>query len=127
MLYEVITHINDVQWIPHWGRERIYNMIENRPDWCISRQRTWGVPITVFYCKKCGEALADGKVMHHVADQFEDGGSDIWFERQAHELLPSGTVCPSCGHDDFDQEQDILDVWFDSGVSHAAVVRNNFV
>jgi len=118
-----LQHINNVQWIPHWGRERIYNMIENRPDWCISRQRTWGVPITVFYCKKCGESLADGKVMHHVANLFEDGGSDIWFERQAHELLPSGTVCPSCGHDDFDQEQDILDVWFDSGVSHAAVVE----
>ena len=118
-----LQHINDVQWIPHWGRERIYNMIENRPDWCISRQRTWGVPITVFYCKKCGESLADGKVMHHVADLFEDGGSDIWFEKSAKELLPAGTTCPGCGHDDFDQEQDILDVWFDSGVSHAAVVE----
>ncbi len=118
-----LQHINDVQWVPHWGRERIYNMIENRPDWCISRQRTWGVPITVFYCKKCGESLADGQVMHHVADLFEEGGSDIWFEKSAKELLPAGTTCPSCGHDDFDQEQDILDVWFDSGVSHAAVVE----
>ncbi|PLX98403.1 MAG: isoleucine--tRNA ligase, partial [Desulfuromonas sp.] len=118
-----LQHINDVQWIPHWGRERIYNMIENRPDWCISRQRTWGVPITAFYCKKCGESFADGKVMHHVADLFEDGGSDIWFEKSAKELLPEGTVCPECGHDEFDQEQDILDVWFDSGVSHAAVVE----
>jgi len=120
-----LRHINEVQWIPHWGRERIYNMIENRPDWCISRQRTWGVPITVFYCKSCGEALADGKVMHHVADLFEDGGSDIWFERDAKDLLPSGTVCPKCGNDDFDKEMDILDVWFDSGVSHAAVVEQN--
>ena len=120
---KALKHINDVQWIPHWGRERIYNMIENRPDWCISRQRTWGVPITTFYCKKCGESLADGKVMHHVADLFEEGGSDIWFEREAKELLPAGTTCPKCGHDDFDKEQDILDVWFDSGVSHAAVLE----
>jgi isoleucyl-tRNA synthetase len=122
---KALKHINDVQWVPHWGRERIFNMIENRPDWCISRQRTWGVPITAFYCKKCGEALADGKIMHHVADLFEEGGSDIWFEREAKELLPQGTVCPACGHDDFDKEQDILDVWFDSGVSHAAVVEQN--
>jgi len=120
---KALKHINDVQWIPHWGRERIYNMIENRPDWCISRQRTWGVPITVVYCRKCGEAIADGKLMHHVADLFEEGGSDIWFEREARELLPAGTTCPKCGHDDFDKEQDILDVWFDSGVSHAAVLE----
>jgi isoleucyl-tRNA synthetase len=100
-------------------------MIENRPDWCISRQRSWGVPITVFYCSKCDEALADGKIMHHVANLFEDGGSDIWFEKDAKELLPAGTSCPSCGHDDFRKEMDILDVWFDSGVSHAAVVEPN--
>ncbi len=120
---KALRHINDVQWVPHWGRERIFNMIENRPDWCISRQRTWGVPITAFYCKKCGEAIADGKLMHHVANLFEEGGSDIWFEREAKDLLPAGTVCPHCGHDDFDKEQDILDVWFDSGVSHAAVLE----
>jgi len=120
---KALEHINDVQWIPHWGRERIYNMIENRPDWCISRQRSWGVPITVFYCGKCDEALADGKIMHHVADLFEETGSDIWYEKEAKELLPNGTVCPSCGHDDFRKEMDILDVWFDSGVSHAAVVE----
>ncbi len=87
-------HINDVQWIPHWGRERIYSMIENRPDWCISRQRTWGVPITAFYCEKCGESLADGKTMHHVADLFAEGGSDIWFEREAKELLPGRDRLP---------------------------------
>ncbi len=120
---KALEHINDVQWIPHWGRDRIYNMIENRPDWCISRQRSWGVPITVFYCGKCDEALADGKIMHHVADLFEETGSDIWYEKEAKELLPDGTVCPSCGHDDFRKEMDILDVWFDSGVSHAAVVE----
>lgn len=120
-----LAHINDVQWIPHWGRERIYNMIENRPDWCISRQRSWGVPITVFYCNNCDEALADGKVMHHIADLFEEGGSDIWFQREARDLLPAGTCCPSCGQSDFRKEMDILDVWFDSGVSHAAVVEKN--
>ena len=120
---KALDHINDVQWIPHWGRDRIYNMIENRPDWCISRQRSWGVPITVFYCGKCDEALADGKIMHHVADLFEETGSDIWYEKEAKELMPDGTVCPSCGHDDFRKEMDILDVWFDSGVSHAAVVE----
>ncbi len=122
---KALDHINDVQWIPHWGHDRIYNMIENRPDWCISRQRSWGVPITVFYCSKCDEAMADGKIMHHVADLFEEAGSDIWYEKEAKELLPAGTVCPSCGHDDFRKEMDILDVWFDSGVSHAAVVEPN--
>ena len=122
---KALDHINDVQWIPNWGRSRIYNMIENRPDWCISRQRSWGVPITVFYCSKCDEAMADGKIMHHIADLFEETGSDIWFEKEAKELLPDGTVCPSCGHDDFRKEMDILDVWFDSGVSHAAVVEPN--
>jgi len=118
-----LAHINEVNWIPHWGRDRIYNMIENRPDWCISRQRTWGVPITVFYCAKCNHALADGKTMHHVADQFEEDGSDVWFEKEAAELLPAGTVCSECGHDGFTKEMDILDVWFDSGVSQAAVVE----
>ena len=120
---KALDHINDVEWIPHWGRDRIFNMIENRPDWCISRQRTWGVPITALYCKKCGESFADGKVMHHIADQFEETGSDIWFEKEAKDLIPEGTVCPFCGHDDFNKEMDILDVWFDSGVSHAAVVE----
>jgi isoleucyl-tRNA synthetase len=120
---KALQHINDVKWIPHWGRERIYNMIENRPDWCISRQRTWGVPITVFYCDKCGHALADGKTMHHVADLFEESGSDIWFEKEAAELLPAGTICPECSGSEFSKEMDILDVWFDSGVSQAAVME----
>ncbi len=118
-----LAHINEVQWIPRWGRERIFGMIENRPDWCVSRQRSWGVPITVFYCAKCGESLADGKTMHHVADLFDQHGSDIWFEWPAHDLLPAGSRCPACGHDEFTREMDILDVWFDSGVSFAAVVE----
>ena len=118
---KALQEIERVEWIPAWGRNRIYNMVESRPDWCISRQRSWGVPITIVYCEKCGEALNDGKVMHHIADQFEATGSDIWFEKDASELLPKGTCCPSCGHDKFTKETDILDVWFDSGVSHAAV------
>jgi isoleucyl-tRNA synthetase len=121
---KALTEVNNVSWIPKWGKERIYGMIENRPDWCVSRQRNWGVPITVFYCKACGEALADGKVMHYVADLFEKESSDIWYEREAKELLPAGTTCPACGKADFDKEMDILDVWFDSGVSHAAVLEH---
>jgi len=120
---KALEHINDVEWIPRWGRERIHGMIEKRPDWCVSRQRTWGVPITVFYCEKCGEALADGKIMHHVADLFTESGSDVWYEKEAAELLPPGTVCTACGGNDFTKEMDILDVWFDSGVSHAAVLE----
>ncbi|MDT8421518.1 MAG: isoleucine--tRNA ligase [Desulfuromonadales bacterium] len=119
--YKTLAEIEQVEWIPSWGRDRIYNMIEGRPDWCISRQRSWGVPITIVYCEKCGEALNDGKIMHHIADQFEATGSDVWFEKEASELLPEGTVCPACNHDRFTKESDILDVWFDSGVSHAAV------
>ncbi len=121
---KALTEIDRVEWIPSWGRDRIYNMVAGRPDWCISRQRSWGVPITIAYCEKCGEALNDGKVMHHIADQFEETGSDIWFEKDAAELLPPGTVCPACGHDKFTKETDILDVWFDSGVSHAAVCEH---
>ncbi len=119
-----LEHINEVKWVPHWGRERIYGMIENRPDWCVSRQRNWGVPITVFYCAKCGESLCDGRIMHHVANLFENQGCDIWFDKDASELIPQGTVCPACGAGDFTKETDILDVWFDSGVSYAAVLEN---
>ena len=118
---KALAEIEKVEWIPSWGRNRIYNMVEGRPDWCISRQRSWGVPITIVYCEKCGEALNDGQIMHYIADQFEATGSDIWFEKEAAELLPPGTSCPACGHDKFTKESDILDVWFDSGVSHAAV------
>ena len=121
---KALAEIENVAWIPKWGKERIYGMVENRPDWCVSRQRNWGVPITVFYCRACGEALADGRIMHHVADLFEQEGSDIWYDREAGELLPAGTTCPSCGKDSFDKEMDILDVWFDSGVSHAAVLEH---
>jgi isoleucyl-tRNA synthetase len=114
--------IDEVRWIPKWGRERIYGMMANRPDWCISRQRAWGVPIPVFYCEGCGEALADRKVIDHVADRFDKETSDVWFEREAAELLPAGTACGKCGGTAFRKEEDILDVWFDSGSSWQAVL-----
>jgi isoleucyl-tRNA synthetase len=117
--------IDQVQWIPRWGKERIHGMIENRPDWCISRQRTWGVPITAFSCTACGEYLADGAVMDHVAEHFTQHSADVWFDWDAARLLPEGTKCPKCGASSFEKEMDILDVWFDSGVSHAAVLEPN--
>lgn len=110
-------------WIPSWGIDRIRGMVENRPDWCLSRQRTWGVPIVAFYCTGCGHLLLDQAVINHVADLFEKDGSDIWFERTPEELLPAGTRCPACSQTEFRPETDILDVWFDSGVSHAAVLE----
>ena len=116
--------IDRVEWIPGWGRERIHNMIANRPDWCISRQRSWGVPITVFTCKDCGEVLSSPEVFDHVVTLFEKEGADCWFERSAAELLPPGTACAKCGGKDLEKELDILDVWFDSGVSYAAVLEN---
>ena len=115
--------IDTVSWIPAWGRERIYGMIENRPDWCVSRQRAWGVPIAVFYCARCEQIITDPAVMEGVYQAFEAHGADVWFEKTAAELLPPGTVCPHCGHGEFVKETDILDVWFDSGVSHAAVLE----
>jgi isoleucyl-tRNA synthetase len=116
--------IDQVQWIPHWGRERIYGMIENRPDWCVSRQRAWGVPITVFICDKCDAVHMDEATMNHVFDQFAAHGADVWFEKEAAELMPADATCKNCGHTAFTKETDILDVWFDSGVSHAAVLED---
>ena len=122
---KALEAIDQVQWIPKWGRERIYGMIENRPDWCVSRQRSWGVPITAFSCTACGEYLADGGLMDHVAAIFKQHSSDVWFDWSAEKLLPAGTTCPKCGAASFEKENDILDVWFDSGVSHAAVLEPN--
>ena len=118
-----LEEIDRVKWIPHWGRERIYGMIENRPDWCVSRQRAWGVPITVFYCKDCGELVVNQATVDHVFDLFKEHGADIWLEKSADELVPAGTKCTKCGASSFEKETDILDVWFDSGVSHAAVLE----
>ncbi len=118
---KAIDQIRRVRWIPAWGQERIEGMILNRPDWCISRQRAWGVPIAVFRCESCGHHLLDRKLIDHVAALFEREGADAWYAREVAELLPSGTSCPSCGGSIFGKETDILDVWFDSGVSYACV------
>ncbi|OQY45438.1 MAG: isoleucine--tRNA ligase [Desulfobacteraceae bacterium 4572_87] len=119
-----LNAINEVNWFPSWGRDRIHSMIANRPDWCISRQRSWGVPITVFFCKKCGEVVISKEIIDHVAAMVEESGADIWFTASEKELMPENTTCPSCGADEFEKETDILDVWFDSGVSYAAVMEN---
>ncbi len=122
---KALEEIDRVNWIPEYGRKRIRSMVENRPDWCISRQRYWGVPITVFYCMSCGEIVSGKEVFEHVAKLVENHefGADIWFELSERELLPEGYRCKKCGGDDFKKEEDILDVWFDSGCSHASVVR----
>lgn len=116
---------NGIKWIPAAGRARISAMVANRPDWCLSRQRYWGVPIIAFYCKNCKEVLLDAKVIDHVASMVEKEGADVWFARKEDELLPSGTKCRKCGGKDFTKETDIIDVWFDSGVSHQVVLKKN--
>ncbi|HPC46535.1 MAG TPA: isoleucine--tRNA ligase [Deltaproteobacteria bacterium] len=122
---KALDAIEKVRWIPSWGKDRIYGMVENRPDWCISRQRAWGVPIPVFYCRGCGEILASREVAEHVAGLFEKEGADAWFTHPEKDLLPAGTVCPNCAGSDLVKEEDIVDVWFDSGVSYAAVCEND--
>jgi isoleucyl-tRNA synthetase len=114
--------IAKVEWFPAWGQERIHNMIATRPDWCISRQRLWGVPITAFYCKGCGKVVMRADLCRRVADLFEKESADAWYEHEAKDLLPPGFACPDCGKAEFEKEKDILDVWFDSGSSHAAVL-----
>lgn len=119
---EALKAIKDVAWIPSWGEDRITNMIKDREDWCISRQRLWGVPIPIFYCQECGEPLIDKDTIAKVADIFKKRGSDAWFEMSEDELLPDGKEC-KCGSTKFRKETDIMDVWFDSGSSHAAVLE----
>ena len=114
---------NDVQWIPSWGEARIHNMVADRHDWCISRQRVWGVPIPIFYCEDCNEHLVNDDTINAVADLFAKEGSDAWWAHSAEVILPHGTKCPKCGGTHFRKESDIMDVWFDSGSSHAAVCK----
>ena len=116
---------NDVRWIPSWGEERIYNMIESRPDWCISRQRQWGVPIVALLCTSCGEAWNDPAWMHDMADRFaaHPTGCDYWYETPLEDIVPEGLRCPRCGGAHWKKETDILDVWFDSGTSFTAVLE----
>ncbi|MCP9441379.1 MAG: isoleucine--tRNA ligase [Nitrospira sp.] len=120
---EALAEIERVKWIPAYGRDRITGMVENRPDWCLSRQRVWGVPIPGFICVSCRALLVDPTVIEHVAVLVEVHGAGVWFERPASELLPAGTACARCGGTSFEKERDILDVWFESGVSYAAVLK----
>jgi len=121
---EALEEIHHVKWIPGWGEERIYEMIEKRPDWCVSRQRFWGVPIIVFFCDACGKQLNDFVPLRNVVKWFEKEGADAWYKHTPEELLPAGTKC-SCGAEKWRKENDILDVWFDSGSSHLAVLKGN--
>ncbi len=123
LLKKTVENVHKVTWVPGWGKDRFLSMVEKRPDWCISRQRAWGVNIVAFTCTACGQLLLDKSIIDHVAAIVEKEGADVWFTRSAAELVPSGTACKKCGKQDFEKEMDILDVWFDSGVSHAAVLK----
>ncbi len=117
-----LAAVKSVSWTPPSGQERMHNMIATRPDWCISRQRVWGVPITVFYCDKCNEPLTDPAILNHVVDLFRLYTADVWYSKTAEELIGDATKCSKCGNGSFRKENDILDVWFDSGASHLAVL-----
>jgi isoleucyl-tRNA synthetase len=118
---KALREIDRVNWVPAWGRDRIYHMMETRPDWCLSRQRAWGVPIPAFRCRTCGTFVYSPDVIRHVEDVFRQRGSDAWYELPVRDLLPPGFRC-QCGAEDFDKDENILDVWFDAGCSHEAVL-----
>ncbi|MGE4559785.1 MAG: isoleucine--tRNA ligase, partial [Desulfobulbus sp.] len=119
---KALAAINEVKWTPSWGQQRIYGMVEARPDWCLSRQRSWGVPVTVLSCSECGEILKNEAACARIDELFRQEGADAWFKHEAADFVPDGVVC-SCGSRNFKKESDILDVWFDSGTSHAAVLE----
>jgi isoleucyl-tRNA synthetase len=118
-----LREVARVEWLPTWGEDRMRNMLVNRPDWCVSRQRVWGVPIPAFYCASCHELVLSREIIDRVADFFESESADAWYAREAKELLPEGFACPKCGNAEFAKESDILDVWFDSGSSSVAVLE----
>ena len=120
---KTLDAIKDVQWTPGWGQDRIRLMVESRPDWCLSRQRAWGVPITAIMCEKCGEIQNDSEVNEKIHTLFLKEGADAWYSHEINDFLGEGKICPKCGGSEFFKEQDILDVWFDSGTSHAAVLE----
>ncbi len=120
----MLAEIDQVEWIPRWGRDRIYGMIENRPDWCISRQRQWGVPIPMVYCDGCGEPIISPELMDSVAKAVEEQGTGVWYRTPLEKFLPAGFVCPQCHTAKFHRETDILDVWFDSACSFTIYPQN---
>ena len=122
---QALAAIERVRWIPAWGRDRIHNMVALRPDWCISRQRSWGVPIPALSCSACQTPLLTKDLVERAARIFDQHGADAWYERPAAEFVPEGLTCPSCGGRAFDRERNILDVWFDSGSSHEAVLPSD--
>ena len=120
-----LEKIREVEWVPAWGQKRFESMVENRPDWCLSRQRSWGVPIPAFMCRQCGKTHMNEETLEYVIQLVKDKGIEIWFEKEARELMPALATCSGCGSSDFEKENDILDVWFDSGVSWYAVLKKN--
>jgi len=117
---QAVTAIENVQWFPGWGGDRMVSMIRERADWCISRQRRWGLHIPVFYCKDCGKPVSTPESIEKISNLFDEHGSNIWFQKEAMELIPEDFACPHCGGKEFDKETDTLDCWFDSGSTHYA-------